>query len=152
MTPTLINLSKLKIGLGGDKFIPIHKSLAPIRFIVAEDDQFVPSLECVSTRNYLFDISKTTEVHVNFKFQALIAEKLMKENNKSNYEIHSYPGLGHLIDCPYAPPTLTSNHPLFPKPFQIEMGGSNILQHGKAQEKIWNETISFFKEHLCHQY
>ena len=50
MTPTLINLSKLKIGLGGDKFIPIQKSLAPIRFIVAEDDQFVPSLESVSTK------------------------------------------------------------------------------------------------------
>ena len=72
----------------------------------------------------------------------------MKQYGKINFKIDIHEDLGHLIDAPFAPPTLTSNHPVFPKPFRLEMGGKNVIQHGMAQEKIWKETLSFFRDNF----
>ena len=51
----------------------------------------------------------------------------MKLHNKTNYQLSFHDGLGHLIDSSFAPPTLVSNHPLFPKPLKLEMGGNNLI-------------------------
>jgi len=77
-----------------------------------------------------------------------LAEKVMKEAGKTNYDIIIHDGLGHLIDLPFSPPTTITNHALFPKPFLLEMGGYDIIKHGMAQEKIWHELLSFYKKNL----
>ena len=60
----------------------------------------------------------------------------------------SYEGLGHLIDLPWSPSTPLSNHPLFPKPYLVQMGGEDSIKHGKAQEKVWQELVDYFHEVL----
>ena len=72
----------------------------------------------------------------------------MKEAGKTNYEISIHEGVGHLIDLPFCPPTTISNHPLFPKPIVLQVGGDDIIKHGEAQEKIWNNLLSFFDRNL----
>ena len=72
----------------------------------------------------------------------------MKLHNKTNYQLSFHDGLGHLIDSSFAPPTLVSNHPLFPKPLKLEMGGNNLIQHGQSQEIIWNECIQFLEKYM----
>ena len=81
-------------------------------------------------------------------FKAEIGEKLMKEAGKTNYQISIHEGAGHLIDLPFSPPTTISNHPLFPKPFVLQVGGDDIIKHGQAQEKIWSELLAFFNNNL----
>ena len=44
--------------------------------------------------------------------------------------------------------TLIKNHPLFPKPIVLQVGGDDIIKHGEAQEKIWNNLLSFFDRNL----
>lgn len=80
--------------------------------------------------------------------KAELAEKLMKEAGKTNFEISIHEGVGHLIDLPFCPPTTISNHPLFPKPIVLQVGGDDIIKHGEAQEKIWNNLLSFFDRNL----
>ncbi len=70
----------------------------------------------------------------------------MVESGKKNYGIQKYPGLGHLIDLPFAPPTTTTNHALFPKPAKLVMGGDDLQKHVHAQEVIWQELIKFFRQ------
>jgi hypothetical protein len=70
----------------------------------------------------------------------------MLEAGKSNYEILKYPGLGHLIDLPFAPPATTTNHALLPKPNKLVMGGNDLQKHAVAQEQVWRELIRFFRQ------
>ena len=72
----------------------------------------------------------------------------MKEAGKTNYEISINEGVGHLIDLPFCPPTTLTNHPLFPKPFVLQVGGDDIIKHGKGQERLWSHLLTFFKSHL----
>ena len=72
----------------------------------------------------------------------------MKEAGKTNYQISLHEGAGHLIDLPFSPPTIISNHALVPKPFVLEHGGDDIIKHRQAQEKIWSELLAFFNNNL----
>ena len=72
----------------------------------------------------------------------------MQESGKQNFKLDSYEGLGHLIDAPYAPSTPLSNHPLFPKPYLVQMGGTDPIKHGKAQEQVWTELLKYFHTNL----
>ena len=73
-------------------------------------------------------------------------KELMSESGKTNYKILRYPGLGHLIDLPFAPPATTTNHALFPKPNKLVMGGDDIWSHAHAQEAVWQELLQFFRQ------
>ncbi len=72
----------------------------------------------------------------------------MKSAGKNNLKSNIYEGVGHLIDLPFSPPTTLSNHAMFPKPLVLQMGGDDIIKHGKAQESIWSELIDYFNAHL----
>ena len=72
----------------------------------------------------------------------------MKKAGKSNYQISIHEAAGHLVDLPFCPPSTTQNHPLFPRPNLLQVGGDDIIKHGQAQEKIWKEVLTFFRNHL----
>ncbi len=72
----------------------------------------------------------------------------MKEAGKTNFECCTYPGLGHLIDLPFFPPTTITNHALLPKGVQCAMGGDNLEQHGNAQEQVWTKLLQYFDSQL----
>ena len=78
-----------------------------------------------------------------------MAENIMKANQKTNYEVSVLEGLGHNLDLPFSPPTLINVVPLFPKPYKVDMGGSDLVKHGLSAEKIWKDSIKYFKEHLA---
>ena len=124
--PNLLNMSAILMHFPNepDTYIPFWNNDVPILFIAGQDDQVCNS------------------VH-----QVEIAEELLnKAGKKINKSIHK--SLGHLIDLPFSPPTSVSPHVLFPKPFLLEMGGSDFINHGQAQEKIWLQTLTFFKLYL----
>lgn len=72
----------------------------------------------------------------------------MKKAGKKNYEISIHEATGHLVDLPFSPPTTISNHAMFPKPFVLETGGTDLIQHGRNQELIWQKLLLFFSETL----
>ena len=72
----------------------------------------------------------------------------MKEADKSNYQISIHEGAGHLIDLPFCPPITLTKHPLFPKKMVLQCGGEDTIKHGKAQENIWMEILTFFETSL----
>ena len=72
----------------------------------------------------------------------------MTDSGKTNYQINAYDNLGHLVDLPYDPPCIMSNHPLFPKPLRLIMGGDKRQLHCHAQRKAWRDTLNFFNYSL----
>ena len=72
----------------------------------------------------------------------------MQKFGKQNYQLNAYEGLGHLIDTPFAPATTLARHPLFPKSYQVHMGGTDPIKHGKSQEKVWKDLIHYFHTNL----
>jgi hypothetical protein len=80
-----------------------------------------------------------------FFFQADLAEELMIEAGKNNYKILKYPGLGHLLDLPFAPPTTITNHALFPKGSKLIMGGDDLQKHAHAQTLAWRHIVEFLR-------
>lgn len=127
-TPNILNMSELVKHFPNkpETYIPFWNSDIPLLFVVGDDDQVCPSMQ-----------------------QAKIAYELMTKAGKQaqmHQSIHK--SLGHLIDLPFSPPTTISPHVLFPKPYLVEMGGFDLLQHGQAQEKIWIELLRFFKLYL----
>ncbi|XP_039258661.2 acyl-coenzyme A amino acid N-acyltransferase 1-like [Styela clava] len=103
-------------------FPEFQKSEASILFIYGEDDR-----------------------SVNWKEQSELAIQLMKSSNKTNYEIKSYPGTGHMIFPPYVPMFSlayilpTANYPTY-------LGGTS-KDHAYGQANAWKHIISFLKEH-----
>jgi hypothetical protein len=80
--------------------------------------------------------------------QAKRAENLMNKAGKSNYQISTHEGAGHLIDLPFCPPSTLTKHPLFPKKTLLQCGGEDTIKHGQGQENFWMEILTFFKSNL----
>ena len=57
----------------------------------------------------------------NFEFQAA-------KEGKTNFELHIFPGCGHLVDLPFSPPATSSLHPLAPPGVKLYMGGANTIR------------------------
>ena len=76
------------------------------------------------------------------------AKKLMAAEGKTNYELISYEGLGHLIDLPFFPPCTLQNHPMLPYPMKLWYGGTNKQLHAQSQEEVWSDTLRFFSKCL----
>ena len=127
VAPNILNFFKIYEFYEQDpQYIPFWKGDSQMLFIAGAEDQVCKSVD-----------------------QAKKAEELMENNGKgNNIKLSIHDGLGHLIDLPFSPPCFLSRHALFPRPILIEMGGSDPIKHGKAQEKSWFETIEFFKLHL----
>jgi hypothetical protein len=63
------------------------------------------------------------------------------------YEIMTLPGMGHLVDLPNSPPTIITNHALFPRNM-VAMGGSDTILHSVGQIETWNKLLDFFNNAL----
>jgi hypothetical protein len=74
----------------------------------------------------------------------------LEQEGNTKCEIKEYEGLGHFVDLPYDPPCTTASHPLLPYPLKILYGGDNRRLHSLAQEKVWNDTLHFFRKILSH--
>ena len=84
----------------------------------------------------------------NSSRKAKFAKHLVEKEHKTNCEIISYEGLGHLVDLPYTPPCAISSHPHFPHPTQVLYGGTKRQIHASAQEKVWHDSLQFFRRSL----
>ncbi len=104
-----------------DLIMPFHRTAADLLFVAGGDDQLVRSCD-----------------------HADLAAEVLRENGKDNFEVLKYPGLGHLLDLPFAPVTCESFHMLVPPPVMLDVGGSDLAEHSFAQEDSWNKIINFY--------
>ncbi|XP_071487176.1 bile acid-CoA:amino acid N-acyltransferase-like [Diadema antillarum] len=105
----------------------------PILAFRHEDDRFMPTARM------------TTEI-----------VKQMEEAGKGHLvDLHSLPGTGHFLECPYHAINTTSG--LYdPREVTIgqtrlyytDYGGEDIQQGAKDQEFAWRKIINFFRKHL----
>ena len=75
--------------------------------------------------------------------QAKRAENLMNKAGKSNYQISTHEGAGHLIDLPFCPPSTLTKHPLFPKKTLLQCGGEDTIKHGQGHEILSQCFLNF---------
>lgn len=75
-----------------------------------------------------------------------ITSRLRKYGRESKCTVRCYPGTGHLIEPPYAPPCTSSYHKTYR--MSIEWGG-NPRQHAMAQEDSWKHILNFFSIKLA---
>ncbi|XP_062842758.1 bile acid-CoA:amino acid N-acyltransferase-like [Trichomycterus rosablanca] len=108
-----------------ENFVQVENLRCPVMFIVGEDD-----LSCASEEN-------ADEV-----------ERRLGAVGKSHLvTLVSYPGAGHLIECPYTPTSRSSIFSNRPTPMMIVWGG-NLAQHAVAQEDSWRRILAFLEQHL----
>lgn len=144
--PTLISIKSIFSNLSEGPMIPFWNCEVPMLFIAGSDDRLQPSKEQVSKCLYLilFNI-----VHIrNLIFEAELAGEILKTKGRNDFQVSIHEGLGHLVDLPFSPPTIITNHALFPKPYLLVMGGDDLEKHGRAQEKVWQQLLHFFKTSL----
>ena len=82
------------------------------------------------------------------KILGTLAQFEIERECKTNCELADYEGLGHFADLPYDPPCVIASHPLFPYPKKVLYGGTHKQLHAHAQEKIWCDSLEFFKRSL----
>ena len=75
------------------------------------------------------------------KMAAKITSRLRKYGRESKCTVRCYPGTGHLIEPPYAPPCLSSYHKTYR--LSVEWGGQ-LREHALAQEDSWKHILNFF--------
>lgn len=79
------------------------------------------------------------------KMVAKIMTRLRKYGKESHCTVLCYPGTGHLIEPPYAPPCLSSYH----KTYRMSMEwGGQPREHSLAQEDSWKHILNFFSTKL----
>ena len=86
------------------------------------------------------------DISGHYELFADMGKERMDNIGKTNYEVIKYPGIGHLVDVPYMPPCLMSNHPVDPS-LRVLFGGDTLLQ-SISQDKMWKKIFSFFKKTL----
>ncbi|XP_071482316.1 acyl-coenzyme A amino acid N-acyltransferase 2-like [Diadema antillarum] len=116
-----------------DALPPVGNLNCPILAFRHEDDRFMPTARM------------TTEI-----------VKQMEEAGKGHLvDLHSLPGTGHFLECPYHAINTTSG--LYdPREVTIgqtrlyytDYGGEDIQQGAKDQEFAWRKIINFFRKHL----
>ena len=80
--------------------------------------------------------------------QIEFAKRLLEKEENANCTIKEYEGLGHFVDLPYDPPCTIAGHPLLPYPLKVLYGGDNRKMHASDQEKVWHDTLNFFRKLL----
>lgn len=79
------------------------------------------------------------------KMAEKIVSRLRKHGKESRCTVRCYPGTGHLIEPPYAPPCLSSYHKSYR--MLVEWGGEP-REHACAQEDSWKQILNFFSTKL----
>ena len=80
--------------------------------------------------------------------QIRFAQHLLKQEENNKCQIKVYEGLGHFVDLPYDPPCTIAAHPLLPYPLKVLYGGDNRKLHSSDQEKVWKDTLNFYRKLL----
>ena len=104
--------------------LPIENSNAELLFIAGCDDRCVPA-------------EKTAD----------FLEKKMLSLGKTNLKVEKFPGMGHLVDTPFAPPCTISPHIYFPKRL-FYFGGGDKRLHVTQVLRVWNTVTEFFQRSL----
>lgn len=77
------------------------------------------------------------------------AAELMEQAGKTNFEVVTLEGMGHMCHLPYSPGVFTTLHPLAPPGVRLFMGGQDTpIQHHKGQEKAWKKAVQFLSDKL----
>ncbi|NXI43890.1 ACOT5 thioesterase, partial [Galbula dea] len=107
---------------GNQSLIPLEKAEAQLLFIVGQDDHVIKS------HYYATEVCKFLQAH-----------------GKENFQILSYPGIGHCFDPPFFPLYSIGKHPIFKK--QAVLGGE-LRAFSKAQVHAWPQIQAFFNKYL----
>ncbi|XP_066282939.1 acyl-coenzyme A thioesterase 1-like isoform X1 [Branchiostoma lanceolatum] len=107
-----------------EKCIQVETTLCPILFVMGEDDK-------------------------NWRSDKMAREAIarMEAHGKTNHQLLTYPGAGHLIEPPYLPHCRVSFHPAAGT--DIDFGGETAA-HCVAQEDLWPRTIAFLRKCRLH--
>lgn len=117
-------------------------------FVAGSDDQIVNNEQVVSSCLHLLVFLEPTQIVIcNLQVQGI--QELASEAGHTGCEYLHCPGLGHIINPPFDPPTTYSNNPLFPKDMYFEYGGSDIVRHVRGQQQVWNKTLDFLRRTLA---
>uniref|UniRef100_A0A4W3I186 BAAT/Acyl-CoA thioester hydrolase C-terminal domain-containing protein n=1 Tax=Callorhinchus milii TaxID=7868 RepID=A0A4W3I186_CALMI len=84
----------------------------------------------------------------NTKRYAEEAVKRLREHGEDNYEVLSYPGVGHCLESPFFPFCFSSYH--FVVKANILWGG-HAKPHSFAQKDLWSKMQQFLQKVLNHQ-
>ncbi|XP_038075961.1 bile acid-CoA:amino acid N-acyltransferase-like [Patiria miniata] len=108
--------------LPDEELIDIQNSEARFLFVLGEDDQNVPAAE-----------------------GARRTVQKMQSHNKTNYELLSYKGAGHLLEPPFQP----AGRGIYNAPLDhvLDFGGE-MKAHAHACQDVWSKTLSFLRRHL----
>ncbi len=108
----------------------------------------VPFADCPSPLLWLTSLDDQA---MNTPYYADLAERLLREAGKTNFEIFRAPHAGHLCELPYTPPLTVTRHPAISREYYAEYGGAeNPAGHVRGQQDMWVRTLDFFKEKLMH--
>ncbi|XP_078675157.1 acyl-coenzyme A thioesterase 1-like isoform X1 [Branchiostoma floridae x Branchiostoma belcheri] len=103
-----------------EKCIQVETITCPILFVVGEDDKNWRSAKLA---------------------RGAIAR--MEAHGKTNYQLLTYPGAGHLLEPPYMPHCKIAYHPILDT--TIDYGGETRA-HCAAQEDLWPRMITFLRK------
>ncbi|XP_038074261.1 acyl-coenzyme A amino acid N-acyltransferase 2-like isoform X2 [Patiria miniata] len=108
--------------LPDEELIDMQNSEARFLFVLGEDDQNVPAAE-----------------------GARRTVQKMQSHNKTNYELLSYKGAGHLLEPPFQP----AGRGIYNAPLDhvLDFGGE-MKAHAHACQDVWSKTLSFLRRHL----
>ncbi|XP_066970708.1 acyl-coenzyme A thioesterase 1-like isoform X3 [Macrobrachium rosenbergii] len=92
--------------------------------------------------NFLFLVGRDDRNWKSVEYADHAVNRLIRAG-KSNFEVHQYPGAGHLIEPPYSPFSRASFHGLVRMP--LLWGGRTVL-HTKAQIHAWPTLLRFLRK------
>ncbi|XP_042860645.1 acyl-coenzyme A thioesterase 1-like isoform X3 [Penaeus japonicus] len=91
--------------------------------------------------NFLFLVGNADRNWKSVMYCDQAIERL-KKAGRNNYEVHNYPGTGHLIEPPHSPFCGSSYHKLVRMPL---LWGGKPQPHLMAQRHAWNTMLSFLR-------
>ncbi|XP_064092769.1 acyl-coenzyme A thioesterase 1-like isoform X3 [Macrobrachium nipponense] len=91
--------------------------------------------------NFLFLVGRDDRNWKSVEYADHAVNRLIRAG-KSNFEVHQYPGAGHLIEPPHAPFIRASLHKLVRMPM---LWGGRTVPHTKAQIHAWPTMLRFLR-------
>lgn len=91
--------------------------------------------------NFLFLVGNADRNWKSVMYCEQAIERL-KKAGRNNYEVHNYPGTGHLIEPPHSPFCGASYHKLVRMPL---LWGGKSQPHLMAQNHAWKTMLSFLR-------
>ena len=134
--------TKKKLGMIGENGDVVYKETFKHCMMDHEEDAAIP-VERTKAAQYLFVVGED-DMNTDPMNTSFIARR-MERFGKTNYQVLSYPGAGHLIEPPYTPICSESYFKLYKLMFRF---GGQPKPHSFAQENSWYNILNFLHRNI----